>query len=177
MKKIWENPFYRSVIVLTAICLIVSALLAVTNDVTAPTIAENQEAAIQAAMQEVMPSKAGFTELSGKGVPETVQSLYRENSGKGYVVSLAARSQYSKGDLLLTVGIDPAGSVCGVTVTNYQETKQVGDDYPQKYLGATEQTVSGVDTVAGVTYSSVAFKNAVSDALEAVRIVQQGGAN
>ena len=174
MKKIWNDPIYKSVIVLTAICLVVSALLAVTNLATAPVIERTQKQAVEQAMQEVMPTKTGFEEITDslKTLPETVQSVYREKGDAGYVVSLATRSQYSSADMLVTVGIGKDGAVCGIRITNYAESKDFGAQYPQQYLGATAQTVQAVDSVAGVTYSSAALNGAVKDALTAVQEVQ-----
>ena len=48
-------------------------------------------------------------------------------------------------------------------MTAYPETKDFGQDtYPQSFLGQ-DSTLANVSLVAGVTYSSTAFKNAVSD--------------
>lgn len=50
----------KSVVVLTAICLVVAALLAVTNFYTAPVIEANKAAAATGSLAEVIPGATGF---------------------------------------------------------------------------------------------------------------------
>ena len=154
----------KSVVVLTTICIVVSALLSVTNYYTAPVIEENKAAAANASLTVVMPDAAGFEEIElGADAPSTVQHLYKETSGLGYVVILATTSQYSSGDMGITVAIGADGTITGITLTSYYESKDFGSEYPQTYLGA-DSALNGVDTFAGVTYSSNALKSAVTDA-------------
>lgn len=154
----------KSVVVLTTICIVVSALLSVTNYFTAPVIEENKAAAANASLAVVMPDAAGFEEIElGADAPATVQHLYKETSGLGFVATLATTSQYSSGDMGITVAIGMDGRISGITLTSYYESKDFGADYPQTYVGA-DSALGGVDTFAGVTYSSVALKDAVTDA-------------
>jgi electron transport complex protein RnfG len=154
----------KSVVVLTVICIVVSALLSVTNYYTAPVIEENKEAASQASLLEVMPDAAGFEEIAlDADAPSTVQHLYKETSGLGYVVTLATTSQYSSGDMGITVAISTEGIITGITLTSYYESKDFGSEYPQTYVGE-DSALGGIDMYAGVTYSSTALKNAIMDA-------------
>ncbi len=156
----------KSVVVLTVICTVVSALLSVTNFFTAPVIEENKAAAASASLTVVMPDAAGFEEIElPEDAPATVLNLYRETSGLGYVAILATTSQYSSGDMGITVAIGADGCISGVTLTGYYESKDFGEDYPQTYIGA-DSALNGVDTVSGVTYSSTAFKEAILDAFD-----------
>lgn len=156
----------KSVVVLTSICVVVSALLSVTNFFTAPVIEENKAAAASASLTVVMPDAAGFEEIElPADAPATVLNLYKETSGLGYVALLATTSQYSSGDMGITVAIGADGCISGVTLTSYFESKDFGSDYPQTYVGA-DSALNGIDTVSGVTYSSTAFKNAIQDAFD-----------
>lgn len=169
----------KSVIVLTAICLIVTALLAVTNSVTAPIIASSREAKVQASLKTVLPDAYSIREIKDlpEGTPATVKSVYVVN-GDNYAVVLSTSSAYSSGDMGITLGINSAGELIGATITSYFESKDFGrDTYPQNYIGATKDTYQGVDTYAGVTYSSTAFKKAIGDAFTAVELLKGGGAN
>lgn len=161
------NVNVKSVVVLTAICLIVAVLLSVTNFYTAPVIAENKAQAIQNSLAVVMPSAPGFDEMElSDGMPSTVKGVYKAQDGSGYVFILETKSQYSNGNMGITVAIDSAKTVSGITLTSYFESKDFGSDYPGTYVGA-DETLSGVDTVSGVTYSSKAFKGAIADAFTA----------
>ena len=156
----------KSVIVLTALCLVVAVLLSVTNFYTAPIIEANKASQAVGSLAVVMPDAQGFEEITPlpDDTPATVKNVYKETSGLGYVVVLATTSQYSSDDMGITVGIGTDGKICGVTLTSYAESKDFGvDTYPQTYVGA-DSALGGIDTVAGVTYSSTAFKNAITDA-------------
>ena len=155
----------KSVVVLTAICLVVAVLLAFTNSITAPIIAENQAAAANESLMIVMPEAKGFEELTETlTLPKTVTGVYKETSGLGFVMTLNATSDYSGGNpMTFTIAIDATGSISAVELTGYYESKDFGPDYPQSYVGQ-NSTLADVTMVAGCTYSSVAFKNTIVDA-------------
>ena len=150
----------KSVVVLTAICVVVATLLSVTNYFTAPVIENNKAATANESLYVVMADAAGFEEVElAADAPATVTGLYKETSGLGYVVTLSTTSQYSSDNMGITVGIGSDGKIVGVTITGYYESKDFGPDYPQTYVGA-DSALNGIDTFAGVTYSSTAFKEA-----------------
>ncbi len=154
----------KSVVVLTAICLVVAALLAVTNFYTAPVIEANKANSANESLTIVMPDATGFEELElPADAPATVQHIYKETSGLGYVAILSTTSQYSSGEMGITMAVGADGKISGMALTSYMESKDFGQDtYPQTYIGQ-DSALGGVDTVAGVTYSSTAFKDAVTD--------------
>ena len=154
----------KSVVVLTAICVVVATLLSVTNYFTAPVIENNKASAANESLYVVMADATGFEEVElAADAPATVTGLYKETSGLGYVVTLSTTSQYSSDNMGITVGIGSDGKIVGVTITGYYESKDFGPDYPQTYVGA-DSALNGIDTFAGVTYSSTAFKEAIQDA-------------
>ena len=66
----------KSVVVLTAICLVVAALLAVTNFYTAPVIEANKAAAATGSLAEVIPGATGVEEVEiPADAPATVKNL------------------------------------------------------------------------------------------------------
>ena len=72
----YENVV-KPIVVLVVICLITSALLAVTNYFTAPIIAEQEQQAAYAAYFEVLPGADSFTTVEGfatTGVEEAVKA-------------------------------------------------------------------------------------------------------
>lgn len=169
-----KKDYIKTVLVLTVICLVVAVLLAVTNSVTAPIIAEGRAARIQESLQAVIPGGTFEEATLPEGTASTVSAVYKETSGKGYVVVLSTRSQYSGGPMGITTAIDGTGTITAITLTSYQESKDFGKEtYPQNYIGATTETVSGVDTFSGVTYSSTALRNALTDALAAYHLVEE----
>ena len=155
----------KSVVVLTAICLVVAVLLAYTNSITAPIIEANKAAKASGSLLEVMPEAAGFeniTETLGE-LPATVKEVHKETSGLGHVMILGTTTQFSSDEMGITVAIGADGKISNVLLTGYYESKDFGADYPATYIGQ-DSALGGVDTVAGTTFSSTAFKDAITDA-------------
>ena len=162
------NESVKSVIALVVICLVVTVALSAVNFVTAPIIAENSSKAVTGSLAEALPGADGFEEIEpAADSPETVKGIYKENNGLGYVVTLETTSQYSESPMGITVGIGTDGIIKNVVLTNYAETKDFGADYPATYVGQ-DSALSGVDLVAGVTYSSTAFRDAINNAYTAL---------
>lgn len=165
-----QKTKFMPAIVLTAICLVVALALAAVNLFTAPIVEENTRKKEQESLRQVMPGSAGFTLLEGLTLPETVKSVYREDEGRGYVLLLSTSSQYtSSGEPMnITVGIGTDGTITGILLTSYSESKDFGKEtYPATYVGK-DENLKGVELVAGVTYSSTAFRDAVKDAFRAL---------
>lgn len=172
-----KKEFSKSVLALVAIVLVAVLLLTGLNFITAPLIAENGSAAAFAPLYAVMPDAAGFDQLydaadpgssSLANIPASVQSIYGETGGMGYVLRLSTSEGYTKQPIEFTLAIDAEGKISGVELTAYPETKDMGKEtYPQTYLGQ-DSTLANVSLVAGVTYSSTAFKNAVADGFAAL---------
>lgn len=159
----------KSVVVLTVICAVVALMLSGVNELTAPIIEENQSKGEFDSFYEAMPDAEGFEEVSLTGLPETVKAVYKDTGNKGYVVLLSTRSQYTgTSNMGITVGIGTDGKIVGITLTSYTESKDFGrEEYPKTYIGK-DSALVGVDLVGGVTYSSAAFRDAVSDAFTAL---------
>ena len=156
-------------LVLVIICLVVSALLGFTNSVTAPIVEENERIKAEETRQSVLAGAESFTEIDCDTEALGITSAYKEDSGKGYVIT-AARKGYG-GDVVVTVGIDSDGKVVGLNANVSTETTGVGSkagqpDYTGKYIGLSGNA-SGVDKISGATYSSTAVRAGVSAALAA----------
>lgn len=172
-----KKEFSKSVLALVAIVLAAVLLLTGLNFITAPLIAENGSAAAFAPLYAVMPDAAGFDQLYDAAdpgssalanIPASVQSIYGETGGMGYVLRLSTSEGYTRQPIEFTLAIDAEGKISGVELTAYPETKDMGKEtYPQTYLGQ-DSTLANVSLVAGVTYSSTAFKNAVADGFAAL---------
>ena len=155
----------KSVVVLTAICLVVDVLLAYTNSITAPIIEANKAAKASGSLLEVMPEATGFENITETlaNLPATVKEVHKEASGLGHVMILGTTTQFSSDEMGITVAIGADGKISNVLLTGYYESKDFGADYPATYIGQ-DSALGGVDTVAGTTFSSTAFKDAITDA-------------
>lgn len=172
-----KKEFSKSALAIIAIVLVAVLLLTGLNVYTAPLIANNGSAAELTPLFSVMPDAAGFELLYDAAdpgssalanVPASVQSIYGETGGMGYALRLSTSEGYTKQPIEFTLAIDAEGKISGVELTAYPETKDMGKEtYPQTYLGQ-DSTLANVSLVAGVTYSSTAFKNAVADGFAAL---------
>lgn len=148
--------------------LIISILfLSLLNLLTGPFIERNNSKAELEPLFEVMADASGFEKLELDNLPETVTEVYKETSGMGYVLKCSTNKGFTGKDITLRVGISREGKIVGIALDDYPETKDFGEEYPSTYIGA-DSTLESVEIVAGVTYSSTAFKNAVSDAFTAL---------
>ena len=159
----------KPLLVLVVICLVVSALLGFTNSVTAPIVEENERIAAEQTRKAVLAGAESFTEIECDAEALGITSAYKEDSGKGYVIT-AGRKGYG-GQVVVTVGIDGSGKVVGLSANVSTETSGVGSKaglpaYTDKYIGLSG-SADGVDTISGATYSSTAVRNGVTAALAA----------
>lgn len=164
----------KNIAVLVCICVVITVLLAVTNAVTAPVIEQNQNASANAALLEVMPEGKGFDKVDtgDKKLPATVTEVYKESSGKGYVIKLTTSGYGS--DMIIMCGVSADGKITGAVCLSSNETLGKEKTYGQLFTGKDEAGVEGVDTIAGATKTTEAYKNAVKDALNTV-VIMGGG--
>lgn len=171
MKK--TNAFFQDMVkpflVLVAICLAVSVLLAFTNSLTAPIIEENKRIAAEQTRKAVLAGAESFTEIECDTDALSITGAFREDSGKGYVIT-AANKGYG-GPVEVTVGLDVDGKIVGLSVNAPKETSGIGskaasDEYTAKFMGLSTDSGS-VDQISGATYSSLAVKSGVDAALAA----------
>lgn len=167
------KKYLKSIIALTAICAAVALLLSATNTLTAPIIEKNESAAANEALLVVMPDGEEFTavDLSAYTLPETVTEAYAESKG-GYVIKLTTAG-YSTG-LVIMCGVDAAGAVTGATCLASGETLGAEKTYGENTVGKTLSDIDTVDTVASMTKTTAAYRNAVKDALSAAVILGGG---
>ena len=152
----------KGVIVPVLIVVVFIAALTGVGAYTAPIIEANGSASELEPLYEVMPDAAGFEAVTLDTVPDTVQGVYKETSGLGYVVLLSTTKGYTGDPIDLTMAVDAEGKISGIKLTQFSDSKHFGEDYPDTYLGQ-DSALGGVSLVAGVTYSSKAFKEAVED--------------
>ena len=172
-----KSGFAASALVLVLIFAVFALVLFGINIFAAPLIEANGSAQQFAPLYTVMPEAKGFELIYDANdsaasalvdVPETVQAIYSETSGLGYAIRLSTTQGYTKEPIEFTIAIDAEGKISGTELTAYPETKDFGKDtYPQSYIGQ-DSALADVSLVAGVTFSSSAFKNAVSDGFAAL---------
>lgn len=172
------NKVYKPIVVLCAICIVVTAALAATNQVTAPVIeAATLEAQRQARM-ELLPDADDFTKVEGVAV-ENVAEIYAADNGVGYVITSTAKGY--GGTMTVMTAFTPDGSIKQLKVTDNQETKGIGSNvasspsYWENYAGLFAEKAlelkTDVDAYSGATISSKALNAAVNAAIEAYNMI------
>lgn len=169
------NEYIMCVIVLTAICLVISGALALVNNVTFPIITTSALERAEAARIEVMPEADSFVEIQLENLPDTVTQVFKASNGAGYVFMLKTKGY--GGDMELICGIDSDGLITQCKTLSHSETAGLGaktaeDDYRSMYEGQ-DGTLSGVSAISGATISSNAYSGAIQDAFAAYEMVKE----
>ena len=174
---------------LTAICLVVSALLGGVNAITADRIAAIKAENTRIALEAVQPGCTFETiDLSdaltdaAKAQGAKLAAAYQASNGSedaGYAVEVVASG--SQGDIDMIVGVDSDGTVTGVSIVDNKETagigsKVMGNEPLPSGTGVLDQFVGAsgagslvvkknVDAISGATVSSKGVTKGVNAAL------------
>ncbi len=179
MKK--ENNSFSLVspiIVLVLIGSIVTGALALTNQITAPVIAEQQAKAAEAAKQVVLPDGVDFTAVTGvEGLPAEVISVDEAGNGAGYVITTETKG--FGGVIQAMFGIDADGAITGSKVLVQAETEGIGSkvvsdgsSFQAQLVGMTDP--SNIQAISGATVSSTGMTNAVKAVFNAYTVLNGG---
>lgn len=165
----------KPIIVLTVICIITSALLGFTYDLTADKIDAVNKAASDAAMAQVVPGAQTFEEIEIEGVTGLI-SAAKEASGLGYAFKVQDKG--FGGAFVTMVGIGPDGKLTGAKLLDNNETPGLGSKTGQpKFLDqfpGKDRSLEGVQTITGATISSKAFLRCIDVAYQAFEKVGEG---
>lgn len=161
------NKSVKSIVLPVIVVILAFVILFLVNLWTYPLIIQSRMQGEVGPAMDVMPNAKGFEELKLDNIPSTVETVYKETSGQGYVVKVSTKAGFTKEAIVFYVAIDGENKVQKINVTEYPETRDVGDGYVDTFIGS-DSTLSTVDLVAGVTYSSSAIKNGVADAFKAL---------
>lgn len=179
-----KNDFVMPIVVLTVICLVITALLALTNSATEPVIRQAALERAEAARAEIIPEADGFELLVIEEIldeevlelgefPETVTEVYRATNDTGYVFMLTTMGYGGEMDLIL--GMNKDGTIIDVKTLKHSETKGMGsktaeETFRSQFRGK-DSSLEGVDAITGATISSKAYLNAVRDAFIAYKLL------
>lgn len=169
----WET-IVKPIVVLVLICIITSALLAVTNQVTAPIIEENNRLITLAAYVEVLPEGTTTEDLQDLDVTgmEGVESAVMKSDGSAYAIKSSATG-YDGGAITTIIGFDAEGTIIGIWSDSSTQTAGMGDrcdkdDFKGQFMGMSGSAEIGtnVDAISGSTISSEAYVEAVNYAFD-----------
>jgi electron transport complex protein RnfG len=182
-----KSSLKNMVLVLFCITLISSACVGLVNMITVDPIARAKEAAVKAALAEVLP-EFDATEKSEHTADELLIIAHKATKD-GKVVGYAIESQTKKGFsglVRLMVGFDTKGTILNVNVLEQAETPGLGANMTEEgnpilasikgkvasKLNLTVKKDGGdVDALTAATISSRAYADAVARAYEVFEVV------
>ena len=167
------KEFAIPTVALFLICLVATTLLAVTNKVTAPKIAELSAQTEVETRQKVLPAATQFGETQEmKGGSGT----YAVGNEVGYVFVTVSKGY--GGDVKIMTGVDKNGAVTGISPLELNETAGLGmkaqnasflDQFKGKVkdIAVNKNSASGneIQALTGATITSKAVTAAVNEAL------------
>lgn len=178
-KKFTAKDILIPTVSLFVICLVVTALLAVTNMLTAPQIQKLSKETEDKTKAEVLASADEFSDaltVSADGKDYTYYEGTASGDTIGYVFKTSAKGY--GGDIDLMVGIDTSGKVTGVSILSISETAGLGmnaknDSFINQYIGKSGTigvskngaSDTEIQALTGATITSKAVTSAVNTAL------------
>lgn len=173
------NKIFKPIVVLCAICIVITGALAATNAATAPVILEATIKAQNEARNELLPEAEGaFSKVDGVKV-DNVSDVYAADNGTGWVITSNAKGY--GGTITVMSAFSPDGKIKQIKITEAAETPGFGSNvtdnksYWERYAGldGTKQLVLGqdVDGWSGATISSKALLRAMNSAIEAYNAI------
>ena len=167
-----QKPVLRTALCLVLLLALMAAGVYGVNGFTAPIVAENERLAAEAAAEAEKALLGDSVLLYDRSDPaasaltvtaESVQSVYRDETKQTYLLRLATFEGYTKDiPIELALVIDFEGRIVSLDIESSGETKELDPGFLSAFAGQ-DSTLSGVNLVAGVTFSSAAIKNAVND--------------
>ena len=173
--KTFKTDFLIPAIVVTAICFVITAIIAVTNSFTSEKILADAEIRENQARVDVMPGADSFELLTVENLPESVTEIYEATNGAGYVFTLEFTGYGGK--MTVLCGIDGDGRITENKTLSHSETKGLGsrtadDAYRDQYRGKTD-SLENISSISGATISSKAYKAAIGDAFVAFNLIKE----
>lgn len=187
MKKFSFKEVGVPAIVLFLIAAICTAILAVTNGVTAPKIAENNRQAEIKSRQIVLSDANSFSDEKTAGDKTYVEALDKDGKVIGYVFTTASAKGYG-GEIKIMTGVSADGKVTGIEILSIEETAGLGmnakkDTFKNQYVGSSglfnvvksNPSENEIQALTGATITSNAVTEAVNEALAIYKTVTGGG--
>lgn len=173
--------YIKPSLILMIICLVVTAALVSTYQVTKPIIAEALEKRSQEARQEVLPEGKGFerilsSEMESDKLEKGVIEAYQSENKVGWVIT--SQDKGYGGTIRIITGYDSGGMITNIKILEQSETPglgtKVGEEFfLEQFRG--KDSIEGVEAISGATISSEAMKRAVSWSLNQMEQIRKEG--
>lgn len=162
----------KTVIAVILTLVICVGLLFGLNSALLPKILENIASDSLGSLISVLPEGKSFTKVYDSldldnstlaDVSEKITTVYQENDGNGYVVELSTTEGYTHDPIVILMGVDSEGKITGTELVSFPDTRELTEEFLASFIEK-DSALADVSLIAGVTYSSSAYKGAVEDA-------------
>lgn len=153
----------RLVLTLVAVSAVAAALLAGVDLITAPVIAERQEADYRSALEEYYPAVSRY---ETRGLEENSFDLVYDSAGELLGIMASSGAQGYEDRISYNLALNRDGVILGLRIVEHSETQGVGDiiekpAFQDQFLGKhcldPLQIGEDVDTISGATISTSAM--------------------
>ncbi len=157
----------RLSITLTVVAIISASLLTYIHGVTAPIIAERQEAEYRQALELFFPD---FESFETEKLDDDYFDLIYDRSGNLIGIMSTIQQQGYDGYITYNLALDGTGKILGLLIISHSETPGIGDiiatdSFKEQFIGKsfTDPITAGedVDVISGATVSTAALINSV----------------
>ncbi len=158
-----KNDSLKSIIVLTAISLIVAFLLSSVNLITTDVIKEAEAEKENEAFLAVLPDADSLEEITLDGdTPQSITAAMKATNGSGYAFKMIVNG-YSGTPMNAIVGINNEGKIIKLSFIEYTDSPGIGspEGFDELFRGKDNTTT---DNDAGATVTTNAIKAALNDA-------------
>ena len=144
-------------------------------------VSDEHKALAEAAVDSIKANVAVDVDLTpymdNSLIANYVNSVKKTGAG-AYVIEIKTSGNYTAATpVVIEVVIDAEGRIVNARTISHAETENIGGAQLQdgkfntNFIGKNEEEAGGVDTVAGVTMTTGAYKNAVLNAFSVVKIL------
>ncbi len=145
-------------------------------------VSAEHKALAEAAIASIKANEAVDVDLSEYAdntlIANSVNSVKKTGTGT-YMIEIKTTGNYDKDNpIVLLIVIDANKQIVNIQTVSYGANETPGDAQLQdgkfntSFIGKDETAAGDVDTVAGVTYTTTAYKNAVLNAFSVVKILE-----
>lgn len=165
----------RLALILLLITSLAAAILGGVNAITKDRIAENKAAKTRQALMEVLPGAEDMALVdAGSGMVQAVYAPGKDSPVQGWAVQVAPNG--FGGAIVMIVGVDAQGSVCGLSIVSHGETPGLGavaaaatpagQGFRGSFFGKSGSLgLADIDAMSGATITSQAVLDGVNAAL------------
>lgn len=177
----------KPALILTAICIVVTGLLAVTFDMTDEVITLSEQTAAEQSRREVLKGAESFELIKTDvaGIKDAYKGSDKDGNVSGYVFT-SVKKGYG-GDIAVMTGINADGTISRVKILSASETPGLGEkakneDFLSLYSGnkgpltvvKRQAGENEITAITGATITSKAVTEAVNAAIEAYNRLTKG---